>query len=163
MTTNFEHLLNLALLGLIGLMNPICANVETGHCLDQMVNVWSKVTSTRGGVGANDYLTPKIVTHIEPQIWRSHLKEEVPSSAKHETNQVIFISTNITIKKDKSINKASLHVLGNPKVVYRHQRARSVSTYMPKLLSENGGQVRAMLEVDPSVQLLWPHVRTMLA
>jgi hypothetical protein len=41
----------------------------------------------------------------------------------------------------------------------RHQRVHSVRTYVSKILFEDGGQVQAVLEVDPRLKQLWSHIR----
>jgi hypothetical protein len=60
-------------------------------------------------------------------------------------------------------NIASVHVLGNPKVVDRQQRARSAGTHVSNILSEDGRQERAVPAVDLPVQQLRRHVRLNLS
>jgi hypothetical protein len=48
-----------------------------------MMDIRCIMAATGGSVGTNDNLTLKIVTNIEPSIWRSHLEEQVPSTVRY--------------------------------------------------------------------------------
>jgi hypothetical protein len=60
-------------------------------------------------------------------------------------------------------NMASVHVLGNPKVVDWQQCARSTGMHMSNILSEDDEQERAVPAVDLPIQQLRRHVRLNLS
>jgi hypothetical protein len=64
--------------------------------------------------------------------------------------------------KVQTITEHQFHVLGNPAVVDRQQRARSAGTHVSNILSEDGGQERAVPAVDIPVQQQRRHVRLKL-
>jgi hypothetical protein len=65
--------------------------------------------------------------------------------------------------KVQTITQMSIHVLGNPAVLDLQQRARSATTHVSNILSEDGGQERAMSAAGIPVQQLMRHVRLKLS
>jgi hypothetical protein len=86
------------------------------------------------------------------------------SPAARSLKQIrLFISYNKRINEGTNNNIASVHVLGNTKVVDRQQRAHSAGTHVSNILSEDGRQERAVPIVELPIQQLRRHLRLNLS
>jgi hypothetical protein len=100
------------------------------------------------------YKSIHVVSHFQTQQLKSYPWFIFPMFDRNLIQNDMFYEYGGTTNN----NVASVHVLGNPKVVDRQQRARSAGTHVSNILSEDGRQERAVPAVDLPAQQLRRHV-----